>query len=80
MFTHRFIRIPLIAATMGSVVLLGACSSSKSTDTTVAGVDTTTAGAAVDTTVAGAGAAVDTTVAGAAADTTVAGAGTTVAS
>ena len=69
MFTHRFIRIPLIAATMGSVVLLGACSSSKSTDTTVAGVDTTTAGAAVDTTVAGA-----------AADTTVAGAGTTVAS
>ena len=77
MFTNRYIRIPLIAATMGSVILLGACSSSKTTDTTVAGVDTTAAGAAVETTVAGA--AVDTTVAAAAADTTVAGAATTVA-
>lgn len=78
MFTNRYIRIPLIAATMGSVILLGACSSSKTTDTTVAGVDTSAAGAAVDTTVAGAAA--DTTVAGAA--TTVAGAAaeTTVAS
>ncbi len=76
MFTHRYIRIPIIAATMGSVVLLGACSSSKTTDTTVAGVDTSAAGAGVDTTVAGAAA--DTTVAPAA-DTTVAGAATTVA-
>ena len=78
MFTNRYIRIPIIAATMGSVILLGACSSSKTTDTTVAGVDTSAAGAAVDTTVAGAAA--ETTVAGAA--TTVAGAAaeTTVAS
>ena len=77
MFTRRYIRIPLIAATMGSVILLGACSSSKTSDTTVAGADTTAAGAAVETTVAGG--AVDTTVAGATADTTAAGAATTVA-
>ena len=69
MSSHRFFRISLATAAMGSVVLLGACSSSKTTDTTVAGTDTTAVGAATDTTVAKP-----------AADTTIAGSGTSVVS
>ena len=63
MLNYRLIRIPVIAATLGAVVLLGACSSSDSpADTTLAISADTTVAAAADTTVA---AAADTTVAAA---------------
>ena len=79
----------MLAAPLAAALILSACGSDKkSTDTTVAAVDTTAAGSdttaapaadttaapAADTTVAGAAA---TTVAGAAAETTVAGAAAT---